>query len=238
MSEHESDDASDQESGSGPTGADVQRFAVPALFHGACLLEQGPPGAPLILGCHGYGEGAASILDALRRLPSAERFHIAAVEAPHPFYTKSGRVVRSWMTREDREQAIEDNIRYVATVIAELRRRAPTGALFIAGFSQGVAMAWRAAVRCGFPVAGLIALAGDVPPDVANLAPPSLPPVLLGRGTGDAWYDERKMQADLETLDRLGADVKTCVFEGGHEWSGAFYAATETFLDTLAPRRG
>ena len=223
---------------SGPAKDSAKRFTVPALFHGACLLEEGPAGAPLVLGCHGYGEGAASILNALRRLPSAERYHLAAVEAPHPFYTKSGRVVRSWMTREDRELAIEDNIRYVTSVIAELRQRVETRELFIAGFSQGVAMAWRSAVRCGFSVTGLIALAGDVPPDIAALAPPSLPPVLLGRGTEDAWYDEKKMQADLEVLDRLGADVETCVFDGGHEWTGDFYAAMETFLESLAPRRG
>ncbi|MEM1178388.1 MAG: phospholipase [Acidobacteriota bacterium] len=212
-----------------------ERFTVPALFHGACLLDEGPAGAPLLFACHGYGEDGQAMMDALRKLPSADRLTLAAVEAPHPFYTKSGRVVRSWMTRIDRELAIEDNIRYITSVVAEVRRRVDTGPLVFVGFSQGVAMAWRAAVRSGFPCAGLIALAGDVPPDVAALAPPHVPPVLLGRGTRDEWYNEKKMRADLEVLDRLGADVETCVFEGGHEWTGDFFGAMESFLEVHAP---
>jgi len=34
-------------------------------------------------------------------------------------------------------------------VVADLRRRGEAGALVFAGFSQGTAMAWRAAARCG-----------------------------------------------------------------------------------------
>ncbi|MEM8998554.1 MAG: phospholipase, partial [Acidobacteriota bacterium] len=139
-----------------------------------------------------------------------------------------------WMTRVDRGLAMEDNIRYVSSVVGEIRRRLEVGPLVFVGFSQGVAMAWRAAVRSGFPCAGLVALAGDVPPDVVELAPPQIPPVLLGRGTEDAWYDGEKMDRDLEALDRLGADVETCVFDGGHEWTDDFFAAMDAFLEAHA----
>ena len=49
------------------------------------------------------------------------------------------------MTRQDREAAIADNIDYVDRVVAATRTAAEP--LVFAGFSQGVAMAFRAAVR-------------------------------------------------------------------------------------------
>ena len=126
---------------------------------------------------------------------------------------------------------IDDNVRYAAAVISEVRRRERTsGVLALAGFSQGVAMAYRAAARCGFPCHGLVALAGDVPPDAAASAAPGFPPVLLGRGTEDQWYDEGKMKADLATLENMGAAVETCVFDGGHDWTEEFFQAAGRFL--------
>lgn len=215
---------------------DVRSMA--ALVHGRYLLQAAEGAgndAPLLVGCHGYAEGALDHLAALRKIPGIERFHLCAVQALHPFYRRDGSVVWNWMTKEDRGQAIEDNIRYVTSVIVAARRELGAGPrLVLAGFSQGVAMAWRAAVRCGLPCHGLIVLAADVPADVAALEPPVLPPVLLGRGTEDSWYSEAKMDADLETLGRLGADVTQVVFEGGHEWHPEFLAATGTFLDRIA----
>jgi predicted esterase len=129
---------------------------------------------------------------------------------------------------------IDDNVRYVSGVISEVRRRERTsGVLVLAGFSQGVAMAYRAASRCGFPCHGLLALAGDVPPDVAEDGAPRLPPVLLGRGRRDEWYTEEKMNADLATLEKKGADVETCVFDGGHDWTEDYFRAAGRFLEGI-----
>ena len=65
----------------------------------------------------------------------------------HRFYARGqGKVVASWMTREDREQAIADNLGYVNRVVM---RRCPgagdEATVVFLGFSQGVAMAYRAA---------------------------------------------------------------------------------------------
>ena len=49
-----------------------------------------------------------------------------------------------------------------------------------------------------------------------------LPPVLIGRGTGDPWYTEEKMARDLEALRARGTRVETLVFAGGHDWAPAF----------------
>jgi predicted esterase len=126
------------------------------------------------------------------------------------------------MTSQDRELAIADNLDYVRTILDSLPK--PKSLVFL-GFSQGVAMAFRAAahVRC----AGLIALGGDVPPDVRQRA---LPPVLLARGTRDDWYTEEKMKADLAAL----RNATPFVFEGGHEFSDAFRSAAAEFLSPIA----
>ena len=50
------------------------------------------------------------------------------------------------------------------------------------GFSQGAAMAYRAAAGSGHPCQGVVVLGGDVPPELEGRDLASFPPVLLGRG--------------------------------------------------------
>ncbi|MEM8960521.1 MAG: phospholipase [Acidobacteriota bacterium] len=209
-----------------------------ALIHGRYLVRRGAEMGehpPLLVGCHGYGENAERHLAELDAIPGIEKWLVVAPAALHRFYnSKTGEVIGSWMTSQDREQAIADNVRYVSSVVAEAKRRfATSDTLAFAGFSQGVAMAWRAAVGCGWACDGLIALAGDVPPDVAKRRVAKPPAVLLGRGTKDEWYTEAKMDADLAVLDKRGIEMESVVFKAGHVWTDEFRAAAGTFLDRL-----
>jgi len=79
----------------------------------------------------------------------------------------------------------------------------------------------------------LIVLGGDVPPELETRDLSRFPPVLLGRGTSEEWYDAAKMEHDVELLRRKGADVRPCVFEGGHEWTNEFRAAAGQFLEEV-----
>jgi predicted esterase len=190
---------------------------------------------PALYSFHGYGEDAAANLAAVERIPGLDDWLLVAVQALHPFYTKTERVVASWMTRQDRELAIADNVRYVRAVVDAVGREYPVTSTVFAGFSQGAAMAYRAAAH--IPAAAVIALAGDVPPDVTSapdLADRAvLPHVLMGRGTTDDWYTEEKMAADATRLNELASHVETSVFAGGHEWTDAFAAAAGAFLTQL-----
>jgi predicted esterase len=205
-----------------------------ARVHGRYLVRTPTTAGPwpALFSFHGYGEDASTNMAALRRIPNASGWLLVAVQALHPFYTKNERVVASWMTRQDRELAIADNVRYVAGVVEAVSHEfgLETSPIVFAGFSQGVAMAYRAAATV--PAAGVIALAGDVPPDVTE----PLPEVLIGRGSGDEWYTDGKMAADVARLKRLARNVETCVFEGGHEWTDAFAAAAGVFLDRIRGR--
>ena len=136
------------------------------------------------------------------------------------------------MTSQDREQAIQDNLAYVARVLAELRADYGNGPLVFAGFSQGAAMAWRAALHCG-PCQGLIILGGDLPRDVAEAADFQLPPVLIGRGERDGLYKAEQLAQDLATLESLGVTPEVVQFQGGHEWGTGFLSAVGRFLATV-----
>ncbi len=212
----------------------VEEKWIAARTHGRYLVEGRDPGvaAPLLVGFHGYGEGAERLLGNLRRIPGSDDWVLCAVQALHRFYHNvTGDVIGSWMTSQGREHAIDDNIRYVASVVDQVQREHPSsGRLVLAGFSQGVAMAYRAAFGGGFPCHGLIVLGGDLPPELAAGEWPRVPPILLGRGTRDALYTEEMMNQDLERLRRLGAAVERCVFTGGHVWSREFLHAAGAFL--------
>jgi predicted esterase len=211
-----------------------QLRTIDTVVHGRYLVR--PPATsapwPALFSFHGYGEDAATNLAAVESLPDLDHWLIVAVQALHPFYTKKEQVVASWMTRQDRELAIDDNIRYVQRVVDAVTREFASAGIVFAGFSQGVAMAYRAAAHIS--AAGVIALAGDVPPDIAQRPERSvLPHVLLGRGTADEWYTEYKMAADVERLKTLATSVETCVFQGGHEWTGSFGREAGGFLARL-----
>ena len=206
---------------------------VAATVHGRYLLETPAEveGAPLLVGFHGYGENAERHLEELRRIPGASRCVLCAVQALHPFYNRTGEVIACWMTRLDREQAIQDNIQYVASVVASVKRELPVSErLVYLGFSQGAAMAYRAAAGAGHACHGLIVLGGDVPPELEEQDLSRFPPVLLGRGSSEEWYDAAKMEHDVELLRAKGVDVRPVIFQGGHEWTDEFRAAAGELL--------
>jgi predicted esterase len=214
----------------------MEEREIAAQVHGRYLLEKPVQveGAPLVVGFHGYGENADRHLEELRRLPGAGQWVLCAVQALHPFYNRTGDVIASWMTRLQRDQAILDNLRYAASVVAEVKRELPVSdRLVYLGFSQGAAMAYRAAAGSGHACQGVVVLGGDVPPELEDRDLGPFPPVLLGRGSSEEWYDAAKMEHDVELLRKKGIDVRPCVFEGGHEWTNEFRAAAGRFLEEV-----
>jgi predicted esterase len=200
---------------------------IETTVHGRVLHEN--RGADrLLVGFHGYGETAENNLAELAKISGIDRWSVAAVQALHPFYTRAGSVVASWMTSLDRELAIADNIAYVRRAIESLP---PSPTLVLAGFSQGVPMAVRGAAY-SVSATGLIVLGGDIPPEVQADPSVTLPPVLLGRGSSDEWYTEEKFNKDLSYLQKT-TRVTPVVFEGGHEWTDAFRTAAAEFLASL-----
>lgn len=200
----------------------MRAATVETITHGRVLTEG--TASRLFVAFHGYGQNAEIAMRDAMRIPGIERWTVVAVQGLHRFYErKTGEVVASWMTSQDRELAIADNIEYVRRVVAEFPE---ARTVVFAGFSQGAAMAYRAAAALG--AAAVLALGGDVPPDVTG----PLPRVLIGRGERDDWFTDEKLKKDLKFLEGR-ARVQTQVFEGGHEWTVAFCAAAGEFLRSV-----
>ncbi|MBV8519765.1 MAG: phospholipase [Acidobacteria bacterium] len=195
--------------------------------HGRFLHEARDP-RRLLVGFHGYGENAELHMAELQQIPGAESWSLVAVQALHPFYTRSEQVVANWMTRQDRELAIADNIEYVRRVLATLP--SPRTLVFL-GFSQGAAMASRAAARVA-SAQGLILLGGDIPPELRSDDAIRWPATLLARGVRDDWYTDAKLESDAAFLEPR-TRVTRCIFDGGHEWTSEFRASAGEFLRTV-----
>lgn len=208
---------------------------VATTIHGRYLaippVTPGP--APLLVGFHGYAESAETQLERLTAVPESTRWLTISVQALHRFYQRrTNLVVASWMTSQNREAAIDDNIAYVAAcidaAIAEWQAIPP---IVFAGFSQGVAMAFRAAVNSIHRVSGVIAVGGDVPPEIAPTALAKLPAVLMARGTADDLYTGEQFVRDQQRLRSSSVHVRALTLNAGHEWPGELVAAASQFLE-------
>ena len=96
-------------------------------------------------------------------------------------------------------------------------------------------MAYRAALSGAHPAAGIIALAGDIPPELKTQTPTRhpWPKVLVGVGKTEQWYSGEKLDEDLAFLSKRGIDHSVVRFQGGHEWTEEFRTAAGDFLAAL-----
>ena len=203
--------------------------------HGRYIIE--PPAsagpAPVLFGFHGYAEGAEAQLERMRAIPGAGRWRLVAVQGLHRFYQRrENQVIASWMTRQDRELAIADNLAYVEGVMRDVGKEWPGAPrVVLAGFSQGVAMVYRVAAAAPRPVDGVIAVGGDVPPELDAAALARVPSALVCRGERDEWYTTDKFDNDIGRLREAGVAVRPLAFDGGHEWADEVISAASLFLN-------
>lgn len=172
------------------------------------------------MGFHGYAENAEIQMERLAAMPGSEDCVRVSIQGLHRFYQRrTNLVVSSWMTSQDRAMAIADNAAYVRSCIDEVAIECgEIDSIVFAGFSQGVAMTFRAAVGSRYPVNCLIAVGGDVPPELGNSELGRVGQVVLVRGNGDMWYTSEKFAEDQRRLNAAGVRVRVVEFEGGHEW--------------------
>lgn len=207
----------------------VKTINVEARTHGRVLVRAVENPAAIVIGFHGYTENADIQMQRLLALPGAERWTLVSVQGLHRFYRgRTEDVVASWMTRQDREVMIADNIEYAGRVIETVC--APGVPLVTVGFSQGVAMAFRAAVRGRTRAHGIVAVGGDVPPELLADSAAGFPPALLLRGERDDWYTAAKLESDAAALRARNVPVTTLVYPAAHEWTPDVSAAVSRFV--------
>ena len=212
---------------------------IPTITHGRVLVHDAEFAGPLLLlvGFHGYAQNADEMFAELDAISGRSSWTVAAIQGLHRFYwRRSDITVASWMTRQDRDPLIADNIGYVDAAITALAAGRPVEKLVLCGFSQGVAMAFRAGVRGPRRADAIVALGGDVPPELLADRSIAFPRMVVARGTVDAFYTKERMDQDEAALRNRGGHVEAIRFDGGHEWHDSVRIALAALLTELEGR--
>jgi len=197
--------------------------------------------------CHGYGQLARAFLASFERVASPTRL-LVAPEALSRFYLDRSalpndqppRVGATWMTREDRDHEIADQVAYLDALHDLVRPAAPAAVrLRVLGFSQGVATVARWLALGRARADELILWAGAFPPDVEltgfarRLGPAS---VVLVAGARDELASWTAADSQLQRFTDAGVSARLVAFEGGHRLDDA--TLDQLAADGEAPARG
>lgn len=168
---------------------------------------------------HGYGQLARYFLNKFDGLAVGMAF--VAPEGLSRFYLDDGhqRVGATWMTREDREYEIADQITYLDTLVDELKGPRSNVPVHVLGFSQGVATACRWSLSGRSRIQKLVLWAGSIPPEPT---PEDLRRAWTGTtvdlvlGSTDPYAGDKELQAQAGRLESAGITHQVHRFSGGH----------------------
>ncbi|MCH2176627.1 MAG: hypothetical protein MK193_12960 [Lentisphaeria bacterium] len=185
----------------------------------------------LIVAFHGYTGNATHALEIAKQIQLPGKVVSLGIQGLHRFY-KNGEIAASYMTREDRESAIHDNIEYFNQVMNRATTTWNWKKLVICGFSQGAAMAMRAAanLNCNEVPIKVITVGGDIPKDIYEKLNESYPPQLLVRGEQDKLYTEEIFEQDRKLISKHNAPIKAITLPGKHRWDNEVSKAAKKFI--------
>ncbi len=169
----------------------------------------------LIIVLHGYGQLAEFFIRKFNQIP--EDYLVVAPEGMHRFYLNgtSGRVGASWMTKEDRESDITDNLIWLSKLFSQLTEQKTFEKTILLGFSQGGATAARWFYSKKVPFDQLILWASVFPPDLEKPQINSNSNNYFVIGTDDEYYNAEAQKNEIEFYEKIG--FQTLQFEGKHD---------------------
>lgn len=165
---------------------------------------------------HGYGQLVKFFIRKFHHLPSDTL--IIAPEGMHRFYLSgsSGRVGASWMTKEAREDDINDNIQWLNALHKEITNRFGVLDTHLIGFSQGGATAarWQQLGNVSFKSMALWACV--FPPDLNMQVTGEVRiPSFFIIGSEDEFYDAPSQEKLIKFY--TSNDYKIVQYEGKHD---------------------
>jgi predicted esterase len=169
----------------------------------------------ILVALHGYGQLAQFFARKFAALD--QTYGIIVPEGPHRFYLEasSGRVGASWMTKEWREQDIEENTHYLLALIEKVKAENTAARIYLLGFSQGGATAARLYQSCPDLFEMLILWASVFPPDVSVQDFAKAENLHFAIGNLDPYFLETQKGEVLQTYRNLGFKIHE--FEGKHD---------------------
>lgn len=173
----------------------------------------------VIIACHGYGQLAKYFLKWFEEADLTNTVVIAP-EGLHRFYWEgfSGKVVASWMTKEDRQNDIKDYCNYLDQLVDSLQLPTEVSLMGL-GFSQGAATISRWAAQTNHSLNHLILWAGVFPEDVSveDIAHNIHSPVEILFGNEDEFYNEKNLEKLNGILTSRGLSYNFTSFVGKHK---------------------
>ncbi len=170
--------------------------------------------------CHGYGQSAVGFLNWFKPI-FCEDTLIVAPEGLSKFYWEgfNGKVVSSWMTKENREEEIIDYVNFIETIVNELKPKLNGDVKFNAlGFSQGTATIARWANHTSIKLSSIHMWSGQFPDDLLNCwNKKQLPSLNFYVGNNDPSVDDSIVDEQKIKLKNMGINYKTKVFTGKHK---------------------
>ncbi|MDG2344020.1 MAG: hypothetical protein P8L23_05530 [Flavobacteriales bacterium] len=169
--------------------------------------------------CHGYGQSALGFLNWFKPIFCEETL-IVAPEGLSMFYLEgfNGKVVSSWMTKENRENEINDYINYIENVVNEIKPKLNKNIKYnVLGFSQGTATISRWANQTDLNLNSINLWSGLFPDDLLNSWKKNILPKLnLIIGDMDPFISEKSIDQQKIKLTEKGIDFNIETFNGKH----------------------
>lgn len=171
---------------------------------------------------HGYGMLSEFFIQKFKKLENKNTL-ILAPEALNRFYidTNYGRVGASWMTKDERQDDIKENIKYLNTLMDQIIKEIGHNRfkINVLGFSQGGATACRWLFKSGLKFENLIMWAGDIPKDTLteeNRLKWNDMNTHLVMGKKDELINEEMKAKFLKLVTDYKLDYKLTLYDGDH----------------------
>jgi len=188
--------------------------------------------------CHGYAQLANYFIKNFDALNTGKVL-VVAPEGLNRFYWNgfSGKVVASWMTKEDREEEIRDYVAYLDEVYREVLSLLENKNVKITalGFSQGTATVCRWLANSRSHADHLVLWAGAFPGDMdlqLNKAVFNNMRTMLVTGDNDEFINEEQVKEYEQLLKDRGISHEVLRFKGKHE------IKEETLVELASRLRG
>ncbi len=171
---------------------------------------------------HGYGQLAEFFLRKFLSYDSPDRLIIAPEGTNYSYLNGfQGRVGANWMTRHERDVAIENNHRFLDQLMESiLSEFEEVPVIHVLGFSQGAATATRWVSRWSGKVKSLILWAGGFAQDLVLEEVKDVfseTKLIMVLGENDELITSESILKQEELIHNLGKTFRKITFSGGHE---------------------
>lgn len=197
------------------------KITIPKTAHYYTIGEIGEHIERLIIAFHGYGQAARKFVHKFEGLDDGKTL-VVCPEGLSRFYWKNftGDVVASWMTREDRDDDIKDNMNYINLLFESISAQlADNVEVSVLGFSQGCPTASRWVSSQQPDIHHLILWAGQLAHDENYAAASDYfknKHLFFVYGTEDEFLPFGYKEKTLELAKKSGLEFDVKPFEGKH----------------------